>query len=140
MLLASLLSCNKILVKWETRGEFFSSQCPIKNQRAITLITFSSCGYEFVLINATNISSGGDLEIPFAYTLIKYKQNLGRLFQVFRRKYWCLKDSFKRSLEPNIPILLILPTLCIKWYNTSSLKKKLNCSEVKKCSLNDVQE
>ena len=41
----------------------------IKNQRAIDFITFS-CGCEFIPLNPTNISSDGDLEIPFSYTLI----------------------------------------------------------------------
>ena len=34
--------------------------------------------------------------------------------------------------QHSMPILLRLPTLCIIWYDTNSLKKQLNCSDVKK--------
>ena len=36
-----------------------------------------------------------------------------------------------RTQHPTL-ILLRLPTLCIKWYDTNSSKKQLNCSDVKK--------
>ena len=66
------LRCSHATKFWliERQGENPSAHSvAIKNQRAIDFITFS-CGCEFIPMNPTNISSGGDLEIPFSYTLI----------------------------------------------------------------------
>ena len=75
------------------QGENPSVHCvAIKNQRVKNIITFS-CGYEFIPITRTNISSGGHLEISFAYTL-KYRKNLASSSKSFEESI----DSFKTHL------------------------------------------
>ena len=73
----------------------------IKNQRAINFITFS-CDYDFIPVNPANISSGGDLEIPLAYTL-KYRIILAASSKSFEKSINSFKTHLKEDESPTSP-------------------------------------
>ena len=73
----------------------------IQNQRAINFITFS-CDYDFIPVNPANISSGGDLEIPLAYTL-KYRIILAASSKSFEKSINSFKTHLKEDESPTSP-------------------------------------
>ena len=100
------LRCSHATKFWliERQGENPSAHSvAIKNQRAIDFITFS-CDYEFTPVNPANISSGGDLEIPLAYTLT-FRKILAASSKSFEKSINSFKTHFKEVESPTSPYL-----------------------------------